>query len=122
MTDSSIVRRKRAMANWFRKILAWFIPMATTRKPHTEGNQGSFDKSVMTWRAFMTALLLMLFPGVQSRLGLSDVSTDNHTLLNTVDRIERRITALEGKVELLSTKVDYVSAFVDGMKKMPHPL
>lgn len=68
----------------------------------------------------MTALLLMLFPGVQSRLGLSDVNQDSHTLMNTVDRIERRMTILEGKFDVLSSKVDYVSAFVDGMKKVPH--
>ncbi len=65
---------------------------------------------------FSTTALVTMAAYIMAHVG----TADNSQLQASVDRIERRMTELETKVQGMSGKVDYVTAFVDGMRKVPH--
>jgi len=114
ITDSGVRRIFRGGSSFLKRVIPYFLPMAPRKK--TDTHEADFDRSVILWRSFITAVVLYF--------GSRDATNAPATpqLQHTMDRIEQHMDSLdkriandfEPRVSALETRL---TKFMDGFRK-----
>lgn len=115
ITESGVRRMFRGGTSWIKRVTPYFLPMAPRKKTETEPS--SFDRSVILWRAFMTAAVLYFANRDQNAQSTALQPTLQHIEQQLEDMeksTSRRMSQNEDQLDRLQTQV---SQFIDGFRK-----
>lgn len=108
--SESGIRRLFRGNPWLRNLLQYVLPM--TRK-RTEDKESSFDRSVIIWRAFLTAVVLYFG---------SREPAQSPNMQSTLDRIDHRMEMLDQRLtEDFSPRItkleQRLNSFINGVNR-----